>query len=124
LVATDARGPCDAAGFFADDKRHWWEVLFLPTVCFKEPGDNAVVTGKKEIQFVALAAALAPGATIDEVRFFEQGTQLGAGGASRCYWTWQDIPPGDHVVTARVSDTNGNIAESPPSPSVPAPAHA
>jgi hypothetical protein len=87
---------------------------YLPTICFKEPADNAVVTGKKEVQFVALASAPAPGTAIDEVRFFEQANQLGSAGGSPCYWTWHDIPPGDHVVTARAVDSNGNITESPP----------
>ena len=52
---------------------------YLPTVCLKEPADNSTVSGKKEVQFIALASSPAPGTAIDEVRFFEGGKPTGSG---------------------------------------------
>ena len=87
---------------------------YLPTVYFKQPADNSTISGKNELQFIAMASSPAPGTAIDEVRFFEGENRLGAANGSPCYWTWQGIPLGDHVITARAVDTNGNIVESTP----------
>lgn len=87
---------------------------YLPVICLKEPADNTTFSGKNEVRFVAEASSPAPGTAIDEVRFFERETKLGEAGGGMCSWTWRDVPPGDHVVTARAVDTNGNMIESPP----------
>jgi hypothetical protein len=87
---------------------------YLPVITLTAPADHSTVSGKNEVVFTAMASTTEPDTAIDEVRFFEGIKQIGAASGNPVNWTWRDVPAGDHVVTARAVDTNGNSVESPP----------
>jgi hypothetical protein len=85
---------------------------YLPTIALTAPADNSTVT--LPITLTATAAATATNTTVNQIRFFQGTTQLGTSQSAPYTWTWKDTPAGDYVLTASVTDSNGNTTQSPP----------
>jgi hypothetical protein len=81
-----------------------------PTVGVTSPAAGADVSGTVQLQ--AAASATAP-ASVSAVQFLLDGQPLGGPVASAPYsytWTVGSTPLGTHSLSARVTDSNGNVA--------------
>jgi hypothetical protein len=85
-------------------------IIEPPTVSLTSPADSANVSGSVVLQ--ASASAAAP-ATITSVQFLLDGYPLGGPVTTAPYafsWTIGSASPGKHLVSARATDSNGNMA--------------
>jgi hypothetical protein len=85
-----------------------------PTVAMTSPSDGANVSGTVTLK--ANASATAP-ATITSVQFLLDGQALGNPVTSSPYnfdWTIGSTSLGNHTISARATDSNGNVATSTP----------
>jgi Bacterial Ig domain/Lysyl oxidase len=81
-----------------------------PTVSMTRPADGASVSGTVQLQ--ASASAASP-ATVTSVQFLLDGQPLGSPVTTSPYtydWTVGSTPLGSHTLSARVTDSNGNVA--------------
>jgi hypothetical protein len=82
-----------------------------PSVSISEPADGATVSGT-----VAIAAAASDNVGVSEVRFFADGTLIGADTTSPYGVSWNSttVADGSHTLTATALDAAGNSATSAP----------
>lgn len=82
------------------------------SVSMTAPAANANLTGNATVTLSASASASAP-ATVASVAFFVDGNQVGALDTVAPYAvSWVAAPAGLHSIFARVTDSNGNTADS------------
>ena len=84
-----------------------------PTVTMTSPANGAAVSGTVSLQ--ANASAAAP-ATISSVQFLLDGQPLGSPITSAPYtysWTVGSTPTGNHTLSARATDSSGNVSTAP-----------
>ncbi len=84
-----------------------------PTAALTSPADGASVSGTVTLQ--ATASATAP-ATVASVQYLLDGQPLGAPVTAAPYafsWTVGGTPLGTHQLSARVTDTDGNLGTAP-----------
>ena len=81
------------------------------SVALTSPSANASLTGNSTVTLSANATATAP-ATVASVAFFVDGNQVGIDNTSPYAVSWVATPAGVHTVSARVTDSNGNVADS------------
>jgi hypothetical protein len=84
-----------------------------PTVSLTAPASGASLSGTVTLQ--ASAAATAP-ATVSAVQFLLDGQPLGSPVTSTPYtfnWTVGSTSLGSHTLSARATDSNGNVATAP-----------
>ena len=58
--------------------------------------------------------APAKNATVNQVSFYQGTTQLNTARGAPYAWTWKNPPAGDYVLSATVTDSNGNTTPSLP----------
>jgi hypothetical protein len=85
-----------------------------PTVSLTGPSPGAQVSGS--VTLTASASATAP-ATVASVQFLLDGQTLGSPIAAPPFaytWTVGSTPPGGHMLSARATDSDGNVATATP----------
>ena len=85
-----------------------------PAVTMTSPADGSTASGTVTVS--ATATPVAP-ATISSVQFLLDGQPLGAPVTSAPYtfnWTVGSTTPGSHTLSARATDSNGNMATAVP----------
>lgn len=85
-----------------------------PTVMVTGPADGASVSGTVAVQ---ASATPSPGATVTAVQFLLDGQPLGSPVTAAPYsynWTVGNTALGSHTLSARVTDSNGNVATAQP----------
>ena len=85
-----------------------------PAVTMTSPADGSTASGTVTVS--ATATPVAP-ATISSVQFLLDGQPLGAPVTSAPYtfaWTVGSTTPGSHTLSARATDSNGNMATAAP----------
>jgi PKD repeat protein len=84
-----------------------------PSVSIKAPADGASYQAPATI---ALSAAALPGsgATVSKVEFFAGANLVGAATAAPFEARWSDVAVGSYSLTAKVTDSLGGVATSPP----------
>lgn len=82
------------------------------TVSITTPASNANLTGNATVTLAASAAATSP-ATVASVTFFVDGNQVGVPDTAAPFAvSWVAAPAGLHTISAMVTDSNGNTANS------------
>jgi hypothetical protein len=84
-----------------------------PTVAMTSPADGSAVSGTVTLQ--ATASATAP-ASVTSVQYLLDGQPLGGPVTAAPYtfsWAVGSTPLGAHLLSARVTDTDGNVGTSP-----------
>jgi len=132
--ASDGSGPlwigqgnADTEGFagFIDDVRIYNRALsaddvkklfgsYMPIITLTSPEDNSTVSSTAGLTFTATALAPAKSAAVDQVNFYQGTTQLNTARGEPYTWIWKNPPVGDYVLTANVTDNNGNTTHSLP----------
>ncbi|MFT4927462.1 MAG: chitinase [Phenylobacterium sp.] len=82
-----------------------------PTIFFTSPGQGDSHAPGDDIN-LAVNATDADG-TITQVAFSVNGQQLGVDSSAPYSFMWEDVPAGNHQVTAVATDNAGNIKETP-----------
>jgi len=88
-------------------------VVTPPVVALTSPADGSSVSGTVTLQ--ATASATAP-AAVASVQYLLDGQPLGAPVTAAPYtfsWVVGSTPPGAHRLSARVTDTSGNLGTAP-----------
>jgi hypothetical protein len=82
-----------------------------PTVSITAPPDAAIFTWKPTITISASASD--PDGTVTRVEFLRNGTTvLGQDTTAPFSYTWRNVPPGSHSLTARATDNGGAVTTS------------
>jgi hypothetical protein len=100
-----ALGPNDVKKLFGS---------YLPTVLLTSPADNSILSSTTGLVLTATASSPATSATVNKVDFYQGRTHLGDAQGSPYTWTWNNVPPGDYILSATVTDSNGNTTRSLP----------
>jgi len=82
------------------------------TVSITAPADAAIFTRKPTITIAATASD--PDGTVTKVEFRDGTTLLGQDTSAPYSFTWKNVPPGNHSLTARATDNRGAVATSSP----------
>jgi hypothetical protein len=113
-IATDARGNTSVSGSATVTA-----AFATPTIVFTSPNPNAVARATPGVPLTLAATATfltGGGAQILLVEFLLDGVQIGADTTAPYSFSW--IPTaaqlGEHVLTARVTDTNSQVVTSLP----------
>lgn len=91
-----------------------------PTVSLIAPTLGAAFLAPGYVTLSANATVRSVGATVTKVEFFANKTMIGEGtpvsvdGETQYQLSWSNVPVGEYVVLARVTDTLGTISESLP----------
>jgi len=83
-----------------------------PTVAITSPVSGATFAGPAAISIAATAAATAGGASIGKVDFYNGATLLGTALAAPYTYTWNNVPAGGYLLSAKATDSLGSIATS------------
>ena len=86
-------------------------VNIAPTVSLTAPADNAMYTAPA---MIALTADATDSDGIARVEFYQGSTLLGASTASPYAYTWNNVPAGNYVLTAKAYDSLGASTVSSP----------
>jgi hypothetical protein len=76
------------------------------------PVDAAIYTWKPSITISASASD--PDGTVTKVEFRDGTTLLGTDTSAPYSYTWKNVPPGTHSLTARATDNAGAATTSSP----------
>ena len=83
-----------------------------PSVNITSPADGAVFTWKPTITVTATASD--SDGNVTTVEFRDGTTVLGQDTSAPYSFTWRNVPPGSHVLTARATDNAGAVTTSGP----------
>ena len=83
-----------------------------PTVLITAPADGAVFAWKPTITVVASASD--SDGNVTKVEFRDGTTVLGQDTSAPYSFTWRNVPPGSHLLTARATDNAGAVTTSSP----------
>jgi hypothetical protein len=86
--------------------------LAEPTVVLTAPSNNQAFSGPATVTITAKASA--PGGTVSKVEFFLGTIKLGEDSAAPYEHVWANARPGYHLITAKVTGSNGDTAASAP----------
>lgn len=78
----------------------------VPSVAISSPSNNSSVAANATVNITASASG-ANGAAVTKVDFFDNGAAIGSAAASPYTVAWVPTVVGPHVLTARVTDSNG-----------------
>lgn len=87
---------------------------YLPTISLTSPEDNSTANSTGNLTLTTTVSAPAPSATVDHVDFYQGTTQLNTARGEPYTWTWRNPPAGDYILSATVTDSNGNTTPSLP----------
>lgn len=82
-------------------------------VTLNSPLNNATYTAPASV-FLSASATASSGNVVIKVEFYEGPTKLGEDASSPYSYTWNSAPAGSYTLTARSSDSGGNMATSAP----------
>lgn len=82
----------------------------LPTVTFQLSADRVSAPGPVTLT----ATATDSDGTITRVEFYKGGNKLGQIDAAPYVFVWNNVAPGNHLLTARATDNQGGVRESSP----------
>ncbi|HSD79942.1 MAG TPA: Ig-like domain-containing protein, partial [Solirubrobacteraceae bacterium] len=83
-----------------------------PTVSITSPANGAIFPWKPTITITATASD--SDGTVTRVEFRDGTTVLGSDTSAPYSFTWRNVPPGNHVLTARATDNTGAVTTSSP----------
>ncbi len=83
-----------------------------PTANITSPADGAIFPWKPTITITATASD--PGGNVTKVEFRDGATVVGQDTSAPYSYTWRNVPPGNHVLTARATDNAGATTTSNP----------
>jgi len=83
-----------------------------PTASITSPADGAIFAWKPTITITATASD--PGGSVTRVEFRDGSTVIGQDTSAPYSYTWRNVPPGSHVLTARATDNLGAATTSSP----------
>ena len=83
-----------------------------PTVSITSPANGAIFPWKPTITITATASD--PGGSVTRVEFRNGTTVLGQDTSAPYAFTWRNVPPGSHTLTARATDNAGAVTTSSP----------
>ncbi len=83
-----------------------------PTVSITAPANGAIFPWKPTITITAMASD--SDGTVTKVEFRDGTTLLGQDTSAPYSYTWKNVPPGNHVLTARATDNSGAVTTSSP----------
>ena len=83
-----------------------------PSASITSPADGAIFSWKPTITITATASD--PGGSVTRVEFRDGTTVLGQDTSAPYSFTWRNVPPGSHVLTARATDNPGAATISSP----------
>ena len=81
-----------------------------PAVSITSPANGAVFAWKPTITVTATASD--PGGNVTRVEFRDGTTLLSTDTTAPYSFTWRNVPPGSHVLTARATDNGGAVTTS------------
>jgi hypothetical protein len=84
----------------------------LPTANITWPTNGAEFAWKPTITITATASD--PDGNVTRVEFRNGTTVLGQDTSAPYSYTWRNVPPGSHVLTARATDNAGGVTISSP----------
>jgi endoglucanase len=84
----------------------------LPTANITWPTNGAEFAWKPTITITATASD--PDGNVTRVEFRDGTTVLGQDTSAPYSYTWRNVPPGSHVLTARAIDNAGGVTISSP----------
>lgn len=82
-----------------------------PTVNITSPASNSSYMAPATISFNV--SALDSDGSVSKVEYFDGNTKIGQSTVSPFGYTWQNVPVGNHSVTAKATDNSGNTSTSP-----------
>jgi hypothetical protein len=83
------------------------------TVALSSPANGATYTAPANV-FLSASATASSGQSVIKVEFYQGATKLGEDASSPYSYTWNSAPAGSYTLTARSTDTGGNMATSAP----------
>ena len=83
-----------------------------PTASITSPADGAIFPWKPTITITATASD--PGGSVTRVEFRDGTTVVGQDTTAPYAYTWRNVPPGSHTLTARATDNAGAATTSSP----------
>jgi hypothetical protein len=83
------------------------------TVTLSSPANGATYTAPANV-FLSASATASSGQSVIKVEFYQGATKLGEDASSPYSYTWSGAPAGSYTLTARSSDSGGNMATSAP----------
>ena len=83
-----------------------------PIVSITSPANGAIFSWKPTITITATASD--PGGSVTRVEFRNGATVLGQDTSAPYAFTWRNVPPGSHTLTARATDNAGAVTTSSP----------
>ena len=83
-----------------------------PIVSITSPANGAIFSWKPTISITATASD--PGGSVTRVEFRNGATLLGQDTSAPYAFTWKNVPPGSHTLTARATDNAGAVTTSSP----------
>jgi Domain of unknown function (DUF1929)/Bacterial Ig domain len=83
-----------------------------PTANITYPADGAIFAWKPTITITATASD--PDGNVTKVEFRDGTTVLGQDTSAPYSFTWKNVPPGNHLLTARATDNAGAVTPNPP----------
>ena len=83
-----------------------------PTVSITAPANGATFTAPATVPITATASDT--GGTITLVEFFQGTTKLGQDATAPYSFSWQNVPVGSYIITARATDNLGATTTSAP----------
>ena len=83
-----------------------------PIVSITSPANGAIFPWKPTITITATASD--PGGSVTRVEFRNGATVLGQDTSAPYAFTWRNVPPGSHTLTARATDNAGAVTTSSP----------
>ena len=83
-----------------------------PIVSITSPANGAIFSWKPTITITATASD--PGGSVTRVEFRNGTTVLGQDTSAPYAFTWRNVPPGSHTLTARATDNAGAVTTSSP----------
>jgi hypothetical protein len=84
-----------------------------PTVALRSPAAGTSYAAPASITLTASAAAVASGASITKVDFYQGNVLLGTATAAPYLYTWSGVPAGNYSLAAIATDSVGVQASSP-----------
>jgi hypothetical protein len=84
-----------------------------PSVSITSPSEQQTFTAGSSITITASASAIS-GRTITKVEFFQGTTLLGEDTTAPYEFVWSNVPAGDYTLTAKATDSQGDVGTSPP----------